>query len=162
MIFSCENSSCITIFLFVLTIWRRSSRQGVLRVLIRNDDVSYFIWRGRPHGFEYELVRRFADHHKLSLEMILAQSHDDLLAKLLDGTGDVVAASLVPNAEAQGMGVEFTRHYREIKPTGHHPYRRHVNRVDCRVKRPHPHRAPPSPSWPRVQEAGRSRFGHQD
>ncbi|MFT5445948.1 MAG: membrane-bound lytic murein transglycosylase F [Gammaproteobacteria bacterium] len=92
------------------------SRQGVLRVLIRNDDASYFIWRGRPHGFEYELMRRFAERHKLSLEMILAQSHDDLLAQLLKGTGDVVATSLVPNAKALDMGVTFTRPYREIKP----------------------------------------------
>lgn len=127
------------------------SRQGVLRVLIRNDDASYFIWRGRPHGFEYELMRRFADRHKLSLEMILAQSRDELLSKLLKGTGDVVATSLVPNAKAQDSGVIFTRPYREIKPVV-------ITRAsDTSLQSPAQLNGRtltlrhPSPVWPRVQ-----------
>ena len=91
------------------------AKRGVLRVLIRNNDASYFIWRGRPLGFEYELIRRFAEQQKLSLEMILAPSHDQLLPALLKGTGDVAAASFIPRAQSKPPGVAFTHRYRTVQ-----------------------------------------------
>jgi membrane-bound lytic murein transglycosylase F len=91
------------------------SKRGVLRVLTRNNDSSYFIWRGRPLGFEYELIRRFAERQKLSLEMILSPSHDELLPALLKGTGDIAATNFLPSAQPNSQGITFTRPYRAVK-----------------------------------------------
>jgi len=88
-------------------------RSGVLRVLTRNNAGSYFIWRGRPLGFEYELIGKFADEHKLALEMIVAERRDQLLPALLRGEGDIVAAGLVPTPERIAAGAAFTRPYKQ-------------------------------------------------
>jgi membrane-bound lytic murein transglycosylase F len=89
------------------------ARSGVLRVLTRNNAGSYFIWRGRPLGFEYELIGKFADEQNLSLEMIVADGRDRLLPALVHGEGDIVAAGLVPTPERLAAGVAFTRPYKE-------------------------------------------------
>jgi len=89
------------------------ARDGVLRVLTRNNAASYFIWRGKPLGFEYELISRFAKQSKLSLEMIVARSRDQLLPSLLRGEADIVAAGLAATADRHEGGVAFTRPYKE-------------------------------------------------
>jgi membrane-bound lytic murein transglycosylase F len=89
------------------------ARRGVLRVLTRNNAASYFIWRGRPLGFEYELIGKFADEHGLTLEMVLAESRAELLPALLRGEGDVVAAGLSVTEERRRSGAAFTRPYKE-------------------------------------------------
>ena len=86
---------------------------GVLRVLTRNNASSYFIWRGQPLGFEYELIGKFADQHKLSLEMIVAEGRDQLLPALTRGEGDIIAAGLVPTLERREAGAAFTRAYKQ-------------------------------------------------
>jgi membrane-bound lytic murein transglycosylase F len=89
------------------------ARRGVLRVLTRNNAASYFIWRGRPLGFEYELIGKFADEQGLSLEMIVAPSRAALLPALRRGEGDVVAAGLSVTEERRNGGTAFTRPYKE-------------------------------------------------
>lgn len=86
---------------------------GVLRVLTRNNAGSYFIWRGRPLGFEYELIGKFADELGVSLDMVVAKSRDRLLPALMDGEGDVVAAGVADTARRRALGAAFTRPYKE-------------------------------------------------
>ena len=88
-------------------------RSGVLRVLTRNNAAGYFIWRGRPLGFEYELMGKFADEQGLSLEMIVAENRAELIPALTRGEGDVVAAGLAVTSERARSGVAFTRPYKE-------------------------------------------------
>lgn len=90
------------------------NRRGVLRVLTRNAAATYFLWRGRLRGFEYELAREFARRHHLRLEMIVPPSNEDLLAWLVQGRGDVVASALTPTDERRSMGVAFSRRYNEV------------------------------------------------
>jgi len=93
------------------------ARSGALRVLTRNNAASYFIWRGRPLGFEYELMGKFADEQGLSLEMIVAESRAELIPALQRGEGDVVAAGLAITEERLASGVAFTRPYKESYET---------------------------------------------
>ena len=65
-----------------------------LRVITRNSPETYFLWRGELLGFEFELMRRFTSLHNLKLEMIVAESYDEMLAMLKDGRGDMIAAGL--------------------------------------------------------------------
>ena len=69
-------------------------RHGVLRVITRNNAVTFFLWRGEQVGFEYELLREFARRHGLHLEVIIAPQHASLFDMLERGAGDVAAASL--------------------------------------------------------------------
>ena len=89
-------------------------KHGILRVLTRNNPATYFLWRGELLGFEYELSQHFANAHKLRLEMIVPPSRNDLMPWLLEGKGDIIAASMTISPERTSEGVEFSRPYFEI------------------------------------------------
>lgn len=65
-----------------------------LRVITRNSPDTYFLWRGELLGFEYELIRRFASLNEVNLEMIVADTYDEMLDMLASGEGDMIAAGL--------------------------------------------------------------------
>lgn len=86
----------------------------VLRVLTRNNASTYFLWRGELYGFEYELAKRFAEQHKLRLEMVVPPSRDLLIPWLLQGKGDLIAAAMTNTDERIQEGVSFSRPYNTI------------------------------------------------
>jgi len=86
----------------------------VLRVLTRNNAATYFVWRGQFLGFEYELMKRFADRHGLHLEMIVPNRWGDLIPTLKAGGGDLIAASMTITDERKKQGVAFTRPYNQV------------------------------------------------
>ena len=80
--------------------------RDTLVVLTSFNSTSYFIYRGEPMGFEYDLLRAFA--HSEGLEMrVQVVSRDSLLDLLRDGAGDVAAGRLVQSGTAQAH-VAFT------------------------------------------------------
>lgn len=85
-------------------------KRGTLRVLTRNNAVSFYVYRGNREGFDYELAKGFAKSQGLTLEVVLAPSYDALLSMLEAGQGDVVAASLTATPERAKV-VDFTRPY---------------------------------------------------
>lgn len=89
-------------------------KQKILRVLTRNNAVTYFIWRGRLMGFEYELLHKFAREQDLQLEMIIAPSREHLIPMLLWGGGDVISASLTVSEQRRTYGIEFTNPYNVV------------------------------------------------
>ncbi len=86
-------------------------QRRVLRVLLRNNAASYFLYRGELHGFEYELAKAFADAHRLRLEVIVPDTHAQLLEWLQEGRGDVAAGFLEPSDELRARGFAFSRPY---------------------------------------------------
>ena len=84
-----------------------------LRMITRNNALTYFIHRGRQVGFEYELIKEFADRHNLRLDIVIPESHADLLAYLNEGKGDVVAAAMTITAERRAQAA-FTLPYNEV------------------------------------------------
>ena len=80
--------------------------RDTLVVLTSFNSTSYFIYRGEPMGFEYDLLRAFA--HSEGLEMrVQVVGRDSLLDLLRDGAGDVAAGRLV-QAGAQQEHVAFS------------------------------------------------------
>ena len=65
-----------------------------LRVITRNSPETYFLWRGELLGFEYELMRKFADIHQVKLVIVVADSYEEMLKLLAEGKGDIIAAGL--------------------------------------------------------------------
>ena len=64
---------------------------GRLRALTTYSGTSYFLYRGQPMGFEYELLKRFADHLGVELEIVVSQNIDRLFDRLMEGDIDLVA-----------------------------------------------------------------------
>ena len=84
-----------------------------LRLITRNNALTYFIHRGRQVGFEYELIKEFADRYDLRLDIVIPESHADLLAYLNEGKGDVVAAAMTITEERRAQAA-FTLPYNEV------------------------------------------------
>lgn len=87
--------------------------RGRLRMLTRNNPLTYFIHRGRQVGFEYELIKGFAARHELRLDIVIPDSHADLLTYLNEGKGDLVAAAMTITAPRQELAA-FSRPYNEV------------------------------------------------
>jgi membrane-bound lytic murein transglycosylase F len=79
---------------------------GELVVLTLNSSTSYFDYRGEPMGFQYELAQQFAEHLGVKLRVKVGTSAEDLVHKLLQGEGDLIAYNL-PVTKAYKDSVEF-------------------------------------------------------
>jgi membrane-bound lytic murein transglycosylase F len=83
----------------------------VLRVLLRNNAASYFLYRGELKGFEYELAKAFAKAKRLRLEVIVPDSHAELIEWLKEGRGDIAAGFLEANETLADQGIAYSRPY---------------------------------------------------
>ena len=86
-------------------------KRRVLRVLLRNNSASYFLYRGELLGFEYELARAFAEFHGLRLEVVVPPSHRELTTWLLEGRADIAMGFLEPDDRQRALGVAYSRPY---------------------------------------------------
>jgi len=82
-------------------------KDGVLKAITVYSETSYFLYRGQPMGFEYELVKRLADHLGLEVEIIIAQNINDLITMLNEGEGDIIAHGLTITKERKKY-IDFT------------------------------------------------------
>lgn len=67
---------------------------GELVVLTLYSSTSYFIYRGQEMGFQYELSEQFAKSLGLKLRIEVARNVPDLVRKLRNGEGDMIAYNL--------------------------------------------------------------------
>lgn len=74
-------------------------KDGKLKVLIAYSATSYFLYRGHPMGYEYELLERLAKSLNLELELHVADDLNNLLEELNKGTVDLVAHGLTITSE---------------------------------------------------------------
>lgn len=69
----------------------------------RFNSTSYFLYRGEPMGYEYELLRNFAEAHEMHLRVIVAHDFEALGEMLRTGEVDVLAARLFPDGRLEGQ-----------------------------------------------------------
>ena len=69
-------------------------KKGKLTVLIENSSLSFFEYRGKKLGFEYEILDSFAKSIHLPLEFKVVSNSKDFYRLLNDGEGDILAANL--------------------------------------------------------------------
>ena len=75
---------------------------GQLTILTLFSSVSYFIYKEEEMGYEYELIKSFAESQNLKLNVKVAENENRLLEMLQAGEGDVVVYNIpvtIPNKE---------------------------------------------------------------
>ncbi|MCA2979988.1 MAG: transporter substrate-binding domain-containing protein [Myxococcaceae bacterium] len=85
-------------------------RRGTLRLLTRNNAVTFYLHRGERRGFDYELAKLLAKSLGVRLEVVVAPSYDALVPMLNEGRGDLIAASLTVTPERE-RDVAFSTPY---------------------------------------------------
>jgi membrane-bound lytic murein transglycosylase F len=81
--------------------------RGSLVALTNYSATSYFIYKGQPMGYEYELLTRLADHLHLRLEIQIENNLENMFNRLKNGSGDIIARSLTITRPRQEF-LQFT------------------------------------------------------
>jgi membrane-bound lytic murein transglycosylase F len=66
-------------------------KRGYIEAILDNNSLSYFIYRGRPMGYEYELMQHLASFLKVKLKLKVISGVEEAIDKLNHGDGDVIA-----------------------------------------------------------------------
>lgn len=74
--------------------WAQIKASGKLTVLTENTTLSFFEFKGKRMGFEYEILDTFCKANDLKLEVKVVSKIRDFVRLLRKGEGDVVAANL--------------------------------------------------------------------
>lgn len=74
-------------------------QKGKLTILAENSSTSYFIYRGKKMGFEYEILKLFADEIGVELEIKVIKNLDSLISMLNRGEGDLIACNYTVTRE---------------------------------------------------------------
>jgi membrane-bound lytic murein transglycosylase F len=87
--------------------WSEIHEDSVLTVLAENSPASYFIYRGRNMGFEYELLYEFSKDVDLRIQIRMVNDLDEMYELLSNCEGDIVACNLTVT-ENRKRFVDFT------------------------------------------------------
>jgi membrane-bound lytic murein transglycosylase F len=82
-------------------------QKGILRVVTEYNSISYFIYRGQPMGFQYEMLLELANHMDLELEVNVSNNLDQNFMDLKDKNVDLIAMNLTVTSERKEQ-VAFT------------------------------------------------------
>jgi len=73
--------------------------KGVLRVVTEYNSISYFIYRGQPLGFQFEILQALANHMDLKLEVSVSNDLEKNFRDLQEEEIDLIAMNLTVTAE---------------------------------------------------------------
>lgn len=82
-----------------------------LRLITRNNASTYFLWKNRLMGFEYDLIKEFAKKQDVNLQILVADNFDQMFKWLDQGYGDIISAGLIKTPERARLPVIFTEPY---------------------------------------------------
>ena len=89
-------------------------KRGKLVAITGYNSYSYFIYQGRMMGYEYELIKKYADENNLNLELKVVKDIPEMFEMLNRGEGDVIAFSMTVTENRKQKAV-FTDHQFLVK-----------------------------------------------
>lgn len=93
------------------------TERRILRVITYQSPANYYLAdNGELRGFEYELIRRFAEQRGLRVEVVVAPSQQDMVRWLLEGRGDLIAASVPAASVSKNPRLNVSRPYNYAAP----------------------------------------------
>jgi membrane-bound lytic murein transglycosylase F len=107
--FSCNFSSSVgaDVFPEVSIDLPEIRERGYINALVDNNSFSYFIYRGRSMGYEYELLKILAHHLQVELRIKVTSGVERGIEQLNNGAGDILAYPLTVTKERTER-VDFT------------------------------------------------------
>ncbi len=91
-------------------------QRKLLRVITYQSPVNYYYENGRLKGFEYDLVNKFSEHHGLRLDVVVAESQEQMLSLLNEGKGDIIAASVPESTFSNKNSLKLSQPYNFVSP----------------------------------------------
>ena len=91
-------------------ILQKIKERGRLIAITGYNAISYFIYKGRTMGFEYELVKKLGDHLGVDVEFIVEKDLNKMFELLDSAKGDLIAYNLTVTKERL-QKVDFTNYH---------------------------------------------------
>jgi len=88
-------------------------KKGKLTVITGFNPLSYFIYKGNPMGYDYELLKMFANELDVELELFVVHDFDSVYHYLNSGKGDVIAFGLTVTKDGRRRAA-FTHPHMEV------------------------------------------------
>lgn len=85
-------------------------KRGKLTILAENSSTSFFIYKGKKMGFEYEILREFAEDLGVPLEVKIVTDLDKMHDQLNAGEGDILACNYTITRDRQDL-ITFSTPY---------------------------------------------------
>ncbi|MBU1014215.1 MAG: transporter substrate-binding domain-containing protein [Bacteroidetes bacterium] len=82
-------------------------QSGKLTALIDYNSTNYFIYRGQPMGYQFELLKAFTEHLGVKLEIVTNNNLEESFRKLQDREVDIIATGLTITNE-RNQFIDFT------------------------------------------------------
>lgn len=82
--------------------------EGKLRVVVDYNFTNYFVYRGKPMGFKYEMLRKLAQDLQVKLEFTVSNDMEETITGLETGRFDLAAKNLTVTPDRETR-VDFTR-----------------------------------------------------
>lgn len=89
-------------------------KEGKLRVVVDYNFTNYFVYRGKPMGFKYEMLRELARELDLKLEFVVSNDLEETFRGLETGRFDLAAKNLTVTQE-RNKRVDFTQHISQTR-----------------------------------------------
>src|SRR5690606_38442476 len=69
-------------------------KRGTLRAVVDNSSTSYYIYRGRRMGYEFEMLRDLSERLGVQLKLVVTDDIEKAFRLLIEGKADVIAMNL--------------------------------------------------------------------
>ena len=101
-LFSCDKRPSSTLSLesqYTQTKIDKIKEQGKLVAVTDYNSTSYFVYKGEPMGYQYELLRSLADYLGVKLEVIVSNDLEEIFNYLRDDECDIITINLTVTKE---------------------------------------------------------------
>jgi len=88
--------------------------RGSIKAIIDNNSTGYFIYKGQPMGYDYELLTLFASDLGVKLELVLSSDIERIFNLLDGGEGDLIAYNLTVTKNRKKR-VSFSLHHNLVR-----------------------------------------------
>lgn len=89
-------------------------KRDTLVAITDNSSTSYFIYKGQPLGYQYELLTHFAKHLGVVLKIVTVSNIEESFLRLTAGEADLIAMDLTVTAPRNNI-IRFTNPISETK-----------------------------------------------
>jgi membrane-bound lytic murein transglycosylase F len=90
------------------TTWEKIQQHKKIVAVTEYNSTDYFIYRGQPMGFHYELLQKLSDYLGMEIEIVLNNDLVDNFAMLQSGDYDLIAMNLTVTRDRSKF-LDFTR-----------------------------------------------------
>lgn len=89
-------------------------KEGVLKVVVDYNSTNYFIYRGKPMGYQYDLIQALCKDLEVKPEITISNNLAESFEGLNNGTYDLIAKNLTVTRDRQ-QEVAFTRPLKQTR-----------------------------------------------